>query len=100
MTKDEFYKLCPEVTFRDGLLVGNDYMYKSCVANVAEGIEEDGSKWATIYTVESSEPNQGHCQTLLQWLQYRYKDYDFGCTVALNDTMRHILQKLNIKEYN
>lgn len=99
MTKEEFYILCPGITFFNGM-VGIDYMYKSCIAEVATGTKEDGTKWATIYTVKSSEENQGHCQTLLGWLQYRYKDYDFGCTVALNDTMRHILQKLNIKEYN
>lgn len=98
MTKEEFDTLSKEILFREGL-VGIDYKYKSCVAEVATGTREDGSKWTTIYTVESLEPNQGHCQTLLRWLQYKYKDYDFGCTVALNDKMRHILGKLNIKEY-
>lgn len=98
MTDEEYKALSKEIQFRKGLC-GIDYRYKSCVAEVATGIEEDGSQWATIYTVHSSEPNQGHCQTLLRWLQYKFRDYDFGCTIALNDKMRYILQKLNIKEY-
>lgn len=98
MTYEEYKALSKKITLCEGFC-GTDYRYKSCVAEVATGIKEDGSQWATIYTVESSEPNQGHCQTLLRWLQYRFRDCDFGCTVALNDKMRHILHKLNIKEY-
>lgn len=60
--------------------------------------EADG--WATIYTVESTIQNKGYCQQLLLKLKEIYKDVDFGCTVALNPKMKHILEKLEIKEYD
>lgn len=63
-------------------------------AEVAEG---DG--WATIYVVYSESRGKGYCQQLLTKLKDIYKDVRFGCTVALNPTMRHILDKLNIEEY-
>lgn len=67
--------------------------------NGVEALVAEGDGWATIYTVDSSIPNKGYCQQLLLKLKDIYKDVNFGCTVALNDKMRHILQKLEIKEY-
>lgn len=64
-----------------------------------EVLVAEGEGWATIYTVDSSIPNKGYCQQLLLQLKEIYKDVRFGCTVALNDKMRHILQKLEITEY-
>lgn len=69
---------------------------------IAEG-DENGRKWATIYQVEC-EPefrNQGRTQAILSVLKRKYEThgYTFGCTVALNPTMKHILTKLKIKEY-
>lgn len=75
------------------------YKENGVTALVAEG-EDNGQKWATIYVVESSDRNKGYCQQLLLKLKEIYKDVKFGCTVALNPTMKHILQKLNIKEYD
>lgn len=72
------------------------YIY---VENGVEALVAEGDGWATIYTVESSNPNKGYCQQLLLKLKEIYKDVRFGCTVALNDKMKHILQKLEIKEY-
>lgn len=72
------------------------YIY---VENGVEALVAEGEGWATIYTVESSCPNKGYCQQLLLKLKEIYKDVNFGCTVALNDKMKHILQKLEIKEY-
>lgn len=69
------------------------------VENGVEVLVAEGEGWATIYTVESIFPNKGYCQSLLSKLKEVYKDVEFGCTVALNDKMRHILTKLNIKEY-
>ena len=66
--------------------------------NGVEVLVAEGDGWATIYTVDSSIPNKGYCQQLLLKLKEIYKDVNFGCTVALNDKMRHILQKLEIKE--
>lgn len=69
---------------------------------IAEGTE-NGRKWATIYEVicEPMFRNQGRTQAILSALKRKYEahDYTFGCTVALNATMKHILEKLNIKEY-
>lgn len=72
------------------------YIY---VENGVKALVAEGDGWATIYTVESTMPNKGYCQQLLLKLKEIYKDVRFGCTVALNDKMKHILQKLEIKEY-
>lgn len=72
------------------------YIYRE---NGVEVLVAEGDGWATIYTVDSSMPNKGYCQQLLLKLKEIYKDVNFGCTVALNDKMKHILQKLEIKEY-
>lgn len=71
------------------------YIYRE---NGVEALVAEGDGWATIYTIESFNQNKGYCQRLLLQLKEVYKDVDFGCTVALNDKMKHILQKLCIKE--
>lgn len=40
--------------------------------------------------VVSTNPGQGECQECLSLLNEYYKEKRFGCTVALNPTMRHI----------
>jgi hypothetical protein len=67
--------------------------------NGVEVLIAEGEGWATIYTVESTDQGKGYCQQLLLKLKDIYKDVSFGCTVALNEKMSHILQKLNIHEY-
>ena len=56
------------------------------------------------FTKRYGEPNfrnQGRTQAVLSVLKRKYEaeQYEFGCTVALNPTMAHILEKLKIKEY-
>lgn len=70
--------------------------YRSCIAHVA--CDPD---WATIYDINSSEQGKGHCQELLKQAKEFYSQHGkvFGSTVALNDAMKHILQKLEIVEY-
>ena len=69
---------------------------------VAERVE-NGRKWATIYEMvcEPNFRNQGRTQAVLSVLKRKYEaeQYEFGCTVTLNPTMAHILEKLKIKEY-
>lgn len=72
------------------------YIY---IENGVEALVAEGDGWATIYTVKSSNTNKGYCQQLLIKLKEIYKDVRFGCIVALNDKMSHILNKLEIKEY-
>ena len=72
------------------------YIYKE---NGVEALVAEGEGWATIYTVESTDRGKGYCQQLLCKLKEIYKDVRFGCTVALNPTMKHILNKLQIIEY-
>lgn len=69
---------------------------------IAEGVE-NGRKWATIYEVicEYEFRNKGRTQAILSVLKRKYEadEWTFGSTVALNPIMKHILTKLNIKEY-
>ena len=70
------------------------WIYESCTAEIA-----CWDDWATIYSIESYEPNQWHCQQLLRDAIEYYKDKSFWWSVALNKKMKHIYQKLNITEY-
>lgn len=71
------------------------FRYKGVTGTLAE--EDD---WATIYSVESSNQGKGECQECLKLLKEKFCNKRFGCTVALNERMRHILQKLQIHEYD
>jgi len=70
------------------------WTHKSCEVDIAEGI-----KWATIYRVESREQGKGHATELLGFLKNYYKSKRFGGSVALSPAMKHLYQKLQIKEY-
>ncbi len=78
-----------------GMLVDN-WTNKSCDAMI--GVGED---WATIYMISSDEQGKGHATELLIEMKKHYEAQGkvFGSSIALNNTMRHILQKLNIVEY-
>ena len=69
---------------------------KSCVAEF--GVGDD---WATLYYVESKDWGKGHCTELLRAAKKYYENIGkkFGGSVALNDRMKSIYQKLNIEEY-
>jgi hypothetical protein len=69
---------------------------KSCVAEVGVG-----DTWATVYYIESKEEGKGHATELLKEAKKHYEGEGkvFGSSVALNERMRHLLVKLNIKEY-
>ena len=71
--------------------------YKTCNATIATG-----NDWATIYSIQSSEEGKGHCQELCKQAKEYYSQHGkvFGSTVALNSAMKHILQKLEIEEYD
>jgi len=72
------------------------WCHKSCRAEV--GVGDD---WATIYSIGSVHRNEGHAQELLEEARKHYEGESkkFGGTVALNSTMKHIYEKLNILEY-
>jgi len=74
-----------------------EFRYKGVEGHI--GVEDDR---ATIYDVESSNPGQGECQECLSLLKQHYEEEGkrFGCSVALNAAMRHILEKLGITEYS
>lgn len=74
------------------------WTHLSCVADF--GVDEE-EKYATLYTIESTEKRKGHATFLLTVAKdyYEKKGFRFGGSVALNDDMRRIYQKLNITEY-
>jgi hypothetical protein len=73
------------------------WRYKSCIANF--GVGED---WATLYDIHSMEESKGHATYLLTEAKKHYEDKGmrFAGSVALNDRMRSIYQRLDIKEYD
>ena len=89
----------PVMNVRDVVEMGMPMEYwehKSCVASFGVG-----SDWATLYHIESKQPGQGHATAVLQAAKgfYERRGKKFGGTVALNDTMKHIYEKLEIEEY-
>ena len=89
-----------EVIFKPIELMGmklTQATYKSCTANIGVG-----NNWATIYSISSSDEGKGHCQELCKQAKEYYSQHGkvFGSTVALSPAMKHILQKLEITEYD
>jgi len=81
-------------------MMGMDLMewrFISCVAHIAEG-----GDWATVYDIESEEQGKGHATTLLKEAKEHYESQGkrFGSTTAIHPAMKHLLQKLNIHEYD
>lgn len=74
----------------------DEWTHKSCSATI--GI---GNDWATVYSIESKEHGKGHATELLIGMKkyYESEGKKFASSVALSSAMRHLLQKLNIKEY-
>lgn len=72
------------------------WLHKSCTAQVGTG-----DKWATIYSIESTEPGKGHGRELILAMQKYYESQGktFGSSIALSTSMRHLIKKLGIKEY-
>ena len=69
---------------------------KFCYAEVGTGKD-----WATIYHIESEVKNEGYGTSLLKEMKAHYegKGLRFGSSVALSPSMKHLLLKLEIKEY-
>lgn len=70
------------------------WKYKSCMAHFAETPE-----WVTLYDIRSEEEGKGHAIYLLTQAKEYYKDRKFGGSIALNDRMKRLYQKLEIEEY-
>lgn len=73
-----------------------EWVNKSCVAHFGVG---DG--WATLYEINSKEESKGHATELLLEAKKYYEGQGkkFGGSVALNERMRKIYQRLKIEEY-
>jgi len=70
--------------------------YESCQATC--GVGED---FATIYSIDSSDPNKGHATILIKIMRKIYTDEGkrFGTSVALSPQMQHLVKKLELLEY-
>lgn len=69
-----------------------------CYANCASGKD-----WFTVYIIETDPEyrNRGECQKLLETL-IEYTEFNglkFGIYCPMNDTIRHIADKLKIEVY-
>lgn len=72
------------------------WQYQSCTADIAVGDD-----WATLYHIESKEEGKGHATALLREAKHFYEGQGkkFMGSVALNERMRSIYQRLGIEEY-
>jgi hypothetical protein len=73
------------------------WTHKSCSADFGVG-----DTWATLYSIESKVEGKGHATELLTEAkkQYEAQGKKFGGSVALNNRMKKIYQRLNILEYS
>ena len=73
------------------------WSYESCMAEIAS-VDD----WATVYGIHSATPSKGHATELLKAAKEHYESQGkrFGGSVALNDRMRKIYQRLGIVEYD
>ena len=71
----------------------------SCLSASAEFCV--GPDWATLYSIQSGQPGKGHASRLLIEAKRHYEltGKQFGSSIALNERMRAILRRLDIKEY-
>ena len=72
------------------------WTHESCVADFSVG---DG--WATLYRIESTKPGRGHATKLLTAAKRYYEEQGkkVGGTVALNEKMMSLYQRVGIREY-
>lgn len=72
------------------------WTHKSCTAEF--GVGDD---WATCYGIRSREKGKGHATELLTEAKKFYEGLGkkFGGTVALNEAMRRVYQKVGVTEY-
>lgn len=86
------------IPFLDGDI--ERWSHGSCVADFGLGVSSDGP-WATLYSIKSAEPGNGHATELLRAAKEHYErtGMTFGGSVALNPRMRAIYQRLDIREY-
>lgn len=68
---------------------------------IAEFEVNEDEKWATLYTIHSQFEGKLHATTLLFIAKTFYESggFTFGGSIALNDRMRRIYQRLKIQEY-
>lgn len=74
----------------------HEWNFASCTAHFGVG---DG--FATLYDIESKIRRRGHATMLLREAKSYYEGQGkiFGGSVALNQIMRYLYEKLKIKEY-
>lgn len=72
------------------------WTHESCVADFGVG-----DTWVTLYDIRSKEEGKGHATALLIEAKKHYESLgkDFGGSVALNERMTSIYQRLGIKEH-
>lgn len=60
-----------------------------------------GENWATLYGIRSGTQGKGQATAVLERAKQHYLSQNkrFGSSVALNERMRGILQRLGITEY-
>ena len=73
-----------------------EWTHKSCTAHFGVG-----DTWATLYDIQSKEEGKNHATELLLEAKafYESQGKKFGGSIALNERMRKIYQKLQIKEF-
>ena len=76
------------------------WKHKSSTAYFATG-EENGEKWATLYSIVSEKPGKGHARELLTKAKAHYEEQGrkVGGSIALNKRMSDLYKAVGIEEY-
>lgn len=71
-----------------------DVFYKGVTLNIC--INEDNN-WLSIWLIDSKNSGKGEVQEAIDLLRKDYPDKEFYGSIPLNDTVKHIFIKKNIK---
>jgi len=74
----------------------DEWINESCTAHI--GVGDD---WATIYSIVSTQLNNGHAERLIRAMRsyYNKRGKVFGTSITLSPAMQHLVKKIRLKEY-
>lgn len=77
-------------------MVLDKWTHKSCTCMIGYGLD-----WATIYSIESTNKRKGHAEELILYAKNYYEQIGmtFATSIALSESMRCLVKKLNLLEY-
>ena len=72
--------------------------YKGVTMQLAQGDEpKDQKPWVSIFMMESTNPNKGECQEMIDLIRKDFPDRRLCASVPLNPIAQHIFDKKKVE---